>query len=219
MRSMNPLRSFVLIFSLQVMAPSGLPANASNGLCACLPDDGKAKAVASKEDKPKKRAAKQHRGKFTISKETTYVTGPLDKDGYIDYAAALNEQLGKGVTPENNANVLIWKAIGPIHGSKKMPAEFFQLMGIPEPPEKGEYLIELSQYLRKHLKTEDPEELQEIDDQLTRSTQRPWSIQQYPKLASWLKANEKPLVMVVEASRRPQYFSPVVPSKTEKGSY
>ena len=49
--------------------------------------------------------------KFTISKETTFVTGPVDKDGYIDFAAALNERLGKGVTAENNANVLIWKAI------------------------------------------------------------------------------------------------------------
>jgi hypothetical protein len=44
-------------------------------------------------------AAKQKKPNFTIGKETTYVTGPVDKDGYIDYAAALNERLGKGVTP------------------------------------------------------------------------------------------------------------------------
>src|SRR5262249_23075355 len=40
---------------------------------------------------------------FTVSAETTYVTGPLDELGYVDYAAALNERLSRGVTPENNA--------------------------------------------------------------------------------------------------------------------
>jgi hypothetical protein len=111
-------------------------------------EDVKGGATLSKTDEQKDGQAKKHRGKFTIGKETTYVTGPLDKDGYIDYAAALNERLGKGVTPENNANVLLWKAMGPLPGDmrqrkKKMPAEFFQLMGIPAPAEKGEYFIEL----------------------------------------------------------------------------
>jgi hypothetical protein len=50
---------------------------------------------------------------FTVSTETTYVTGPLDKYGYVDYVTALNERLSKGVRPENNANVLIWQALGP----------------------------------------------------------------------------------------------------------
>src|SRR5437870_5722081 len=56
---------------------------------------------------------KKQKPRFTISKETTYLTEPLDKDGYIDYRAALNKLLSKGVRPETNANVLLWKAIGP----------------------------------------------------------------------------------------------------------
>ena len=48
-----------------------------------------------------------------IGKDTTYVTGPIDKDGYIDYEAALNERLGKGITAETNCNALLFKAIGP----------------------------------------------------------------------------------------------------------
>ena len=47
--------------------------------------------------------------KWPVGKETTVVDGPLDADGYVDYEAALNERLGKGVTPETNANVLLWK--------------------------------------------------------------------------------------------------------------
>jgi hypothetical protein len=54
-------------------------------------------ASASSDETPKKT-----KPKFTISKETTFITEPLDKDGYPDYAAALNARLSKGVTPENN---------------------------------------------------------------------------------------------------------------------
>jgi hypothetical protein len=58
-------------------------------------------------------AKKKGKGKFTVAKDTAYITSPLDKDGYPDYAAALNDRLRQGVTPDNNANVLLWKAIGP----------------------------------------------------------------------------------------------------------
>jgi hypothetical protein len=33
-----------------------------------------------------------HNGKFTIGRPTTNLTEPIDADGYIDYAAALNRQ-------------------------------------------------------------------------------------------------------------------------------
>src|ERR1700687_337117 len=49
------------------------------------------------------------KAKFTIGKDTTYVTGPVDKHGYIDYAAALHERLRQGVTPDNNANVVFYQ--------------------------------------------------------------------------------------------------------------
>src|SRR5262245_50022047 len=53
---------------------------------------------AQQKDKPP-------RPNFTVSKETTYVDGPLTREGYIDYTAALNKRLSEAVTPENNANV------------------------------------------------------------------------------------------------------------------
>src|SRR5438132_14009859 len=69
--------------------------------------------------------------RFTVGKETTYVFGPRDKDGYIDYAAALNQRLRQGVTSANNANVLLWQALGPQpEGGEPMPAEFFKWLGI-----------------------------------------------------------------------------------------
>src|SRR5436305_5271729 len=96
-------------------------------------------SVAKADDKANKR-----KPKFTIGKETTYVTGPVDADGYIDYAAALNERLGKGIKPADNANVLLWKAFGPHPEGTKMPPDFFKHLGIEAPPERGDYFTDLN---------------------------------------------------------------------------
>jgi hypothetical protein len=141
--------------------------------------------------------------KLPLGKETTYVTGPLDKQGYIDYEAALNERLGKGITPERNANVLIWKALGPTpEGGKGKPAAYFKYLGMEEPPKAGAYFIGLSAYGKEHLKL-DAEEAEALASELSQAAKRPWTPKDYPQIASWLKANEKPLALMVEATRRP----------------
>ena len=50
---------------------------------------------------------------LTVSPETTRATKPVRENGTVDYTAALNNALKGDVTPENNAAVLIVKAIGP----------------------------------------------------------------------------------------------------------
>src|SRR5262245_45132587 len=71
--------------------------------------------------------------KFTISPGTTRISRPVDDDGYIDYTAAFNKELSKGITPTSNANVLLLKAFGPRPDGWEMPSEYCKLMGI-EPP-------------------------------------------------------------------------------------
>src|ERR687897_1630693 len=74
---------------------------------------------------------------------------PADKDGYVDYEAKLNDILSKGITPEKNANVLLWKALGPTpEGGSGMPAEFFKRLGIAEPPKEGDYFVGIFAYTR-----------------------------------------------------------------------
>lgn len=50
---------------------------------------------------------------FEVSTETTLITEPLTEAGRLDYGAALNQMMKKGVTPETNAAVYYWRAIGP----------------------------------------------------------------------------------------------------------
>src|SRR5262249_32882088 len=66
----------------------------------------------------------KHRGKFTIGRETTYIVGPIDKDGYIDYTAALNERLRQGVTKANNSNIVLLQALGPRPAGISLPPEY-----------------------------------------------------------------------------------------------
>jgi hypothetical protein len=150
---------------------------------------------------------------FSISKETTYITGPLDKDGYVNYMAALNERSGKGVTLDNNANVLIWMALGPKpDGGKAMPAEFFKLMDMVEPPEKGEYFVDFERFLREHRKIAEDDRIEAMKNQLSQAVRYPWTAKDYPDIAAWLIANEKPLALVAEGANRPHYFSPLAPT-------
>jgi hypothetical protein len=180
------------------------------GLCVTAgggPSSAPATEPGDKGEKPRK-------PKFTISKETTHVNGPLRKDGYIDYAAALNKRLSQGVTPGNNANVLFWKALGPHPEQATMPPAFFKWLGY-QPPERGEYFTDLyGHHLRQHFKG-DPDRQKEMDDLFERVTERPWTAKQYPQVAAYLKANAQPLALVVEGTKRSHYFMPLVPRADE----
>jgi hypothetical protein len=158
------------------------------------------------------------KGRLTVGKDTTYVTGPLDKDGHVDYVTALHERLSKGVTPENNANVLLWRAFGPHPEGAKMPARFFRLLGIQQPPERGPYFSDLFQYVKENTQIDVDKAAEALSNQLEQAGRRPWKEKDYPLLADWLKANEQPLIVVAEAARRPQYYSPLVPAGKDEDS-
>jgi hypothetical protein len=147
--------------------------------------------------------------KLPVGKGTTVVSGPINKNGYIDYEAALNDILGKGVTAENNANALLWKAFGPKPEGSNMPPEYFKRLGIAEPPEDGDHFINTHRFLRDVLQI-NPEDFQTVYNQQDQARARPWTAKDYPDVAAWLKANDKPLAIVLEATKRPRYFNPLV---------
>lgn len=155
--------------------------------------------------------------KFTISKETTYITEPMAADGLIDYAKALNDRLSRGVTPDNNAVVLLYRAM-PKPDKVAMPDEFFKLLKMERPPEQGEYFLDLGTFLQEKagIRPQDPA-LRGFYDQQSLAAEHPWADEQYPQIAKWLETNEKPLSLIVEATKRPRYYSPLIVSKDEKG--
>lgn len=156
----------------------------------------------------------------TISKETTFITEPLRPDGYPDYLAALNQRCSRGVTPENNAAVLFWKAMGPGAIKKEYREKYFQMLGIPPLAEKGDYFVTLHGFFPqaeddKELRASVPEANTAYDRSkwLTPALKQPWTERQHPALAKWLAVNEKPLALIVDASKRPRRFDPLIGGK------
>src|SRR5262245_53054252 len=164
-------------------------------------------AIISAQDKPKP--------KFPIGKEATYVDGPLDKDGYIDYEAAVNERLGNGITTDKNANVLIWKAIGPKPaGGAVLPPDYFRTIGMEQPPEQGTNIIDLRTFCKDRLKL-DPRECDEVEKQYR--TSGLGISKEFPQLIAWLRENETPLGIIVDATKHPKYFNPLISDLTDTG--
>ncbi len=166
-------------------------------------------------------AALPGRSKYTVSPETTYETQEVLAGGLIDYPTALHKRLSQGVTPENNANVLIWQALGPHPEHGTMPPEYFQWLGIKQPPEEGEYFIDSGAYFRAHLRNPPNDELgfinnedralqEEWSGRLDRAGKWPQKAKDQKDIASWLQLNEKPLALVIEASKRTEYYNPLV---------
>ncbi len=160
---------------------------------------------------------KRPRPKITISKETTYIIEPLRADGYVDYVAAINRRCSEGVTPENNAAALLWKAVGPDEIKKECRMKYFQMLGIPPLPEKGNYFVDLDKYVDQQNERKQPggarlhwDDIEVNWRHLALSMDRPWSSREFSMLAEWLTANETPLALTVEASKRPRRYEPVV---------
>ncbi len=93
--------------------------------------------------------AKTAPGGIIISRETTFLTGPLRKDGSVDYLAALNERCSKGVTPENNAAIPLLQAVGTAGIIEATRPQYFKMLGIAPMPDKGLYLEPYVAYVER----------------------------------------------------------------------
>jgi len=158
----------------------------------------------------------QPSAKIKISKKTTVIEGPVTKEGYVNYAEALNERLSKGVTAKNNAAVAIWQAIGPhapeLSRDVAFRAEFFTRLGIDEPPTEGDYVVsrmETAQQVAAEEGAGDARAIQQqMDEQLSKVMKQPWSKEDFPEMAKWVEENEKPLDRIVKGMRREHFYCP-----------
>jgi hypothetical protein len=167
-------------------------------------------------DQPDLQDGTKRKPRFTIGKQTTYLTEPVDRDGYIDYVAALNERSRHGITPDTNANVLLWQAFGPQPEKDKVPPKFFELLGTPVPPGRGLYYVSYNDFMRAHLKGDRDAQIKEMEALRDPTSQRPWTAREFPLVRDWLKANDKPLVHIVEASKCPHFYAPLVLPQADK---
>lgn len=184
------------------------------GLGICVGCKKRSGSSGSDENKSGSVSGTGKSGPFTIGKSTTYVTGPKDATGHIDYAAALNERLSQGVTSEKNACVAIWKILGPspAGGGKAAPG-FFEKLGIQPLPANGEYFVGLRRYSERT-----GGNANSAFDSLAKFASQPWTTNENPTVAGWLKTNEKSLNALRDAVKLSHFYSPIIPETSDKGS-
>lgn len=157
---------------------------------------------------------------IVVSKATTYITEPQLEGGLPDYEAYVRNKMREGVTPEDNAAVLLMKALGPgdlaASDFKAIAAE----IGLKEISTADDTLQSVYgdairkrvlSWLPKPKLAEDGAEVEpevDADDIIGAAQNAAWTSQQLPPLAEWVKANQAPIDLLVEASRRSRYYSP-----------
>lgn len=159
-----------------------------------------------------------------ISKETTYITSPLDEDGLPDYAAALLAEMRKGVTPENNGAVPFLQAMWPrgdeFFGYTATNAKALcQELGMPVP--SGALFNESLYSDRMN------EEAQRLFDQRMQNVastggsvtayadeigdialEKPWTTDELPYLSKWLHKHREGFDLLQEAAGRKTWHLP-----------
>ena len=153
---------------------------------------------------------------FTIDRETTHITEPVGEEGSIDYIEALSLRHRDGVTSENNSVVMFRRAFGNRGLSQNVAVEYFRQLGIEVPPDEGDYLISLGEYVNSLDKSELPDVdglngQQVVFNQHGEAESRPWTRDEFPLIARWIDLNEKPLTLAIQGSHRPKYFAPLLP--------
>lgn len=143
-------------------------------------------------------SASSRAAKFTVSSQTTYLTGPLDADGTVNYVRAYNDLYGKGVTAENNAAIDLINALGPECLDEKLRDQILQALHMQSPPKEAGKSIE------------DIAFSSQFDKGLARLHTAAWSREDFPEAAAWLDKNKELLNAVVAASKKPSFHVPWV---------
>jgi len=153
---------------------------------------------------------------IVVSKQTTYITAPLRPDGLPDYQKYVRDKLREGVTPENNAAVLMWQATGPGDLKPNEQAAVAKELGISLPlrdrtlaPLFGETNRKLVAKLltdRHSIPVSDSDDI--VFDAIDVAMSAPWSSDQFPPIAAWIEENQHQLDLLVGASTRDRYYFP-----------
>ena len=130
--------------------------------------------------------------------DTTRIVSPTTPDGSIDYLMAVENYFARGVTPQNNAAIPILQALGPAALPKNQPRDgITDRLGMAHLPDTGDYYITYRQYFTQH-PAHDIDPTQPLPDTITLK----------PEMTQWIEANQKPLALFTEASKRSRFFIP-----------
>lgn len=139
-----------------------------------------------------------------VSPETTVITSPLLPDGRPDYVTYLNQKYSEGVTPENNAAVILAQIAA---ASQIVPPVRIDFSPQAESADNGSRhgWIEWETFARENGIP------QSRIEEVYRSLRQPEKIDlpSSPDVASFLAANQPVFELLLRASQREKFFLPL----------
>jgi hypothetical protein len=153
--------------------------------------------------------AKPRPPKIRVSKETTYFTKPLRKDGTVDYAAALNARACRGVTTEKNAVVLIVQVCSREHLTDAVINEYNRELGIAAMATARRRMLTMNEFAKHVAGARHEAYAEALEKEYKRTWNGPWARKELPRMAAWLDHNKEPLAAFESASKRSQWYWPI----------
>lgn len=144
-----------------------------------------------------------------VEPETTHIVSPLDSENFIDYIGAGNARLSDDVDPEDNWEVVIRRAFGPLGWDEASDAKYYRRLGIPPVPaipELGSYFQPLA-----GLGPNVPEAHKKRQQQFW-DIEGPWRAEDYPESAEWLRMQSEIWDRLEAGSHVSRYYIPRVMS-------
>ncbi|MFP4054121.1 MAG: hypothetical protein ACLFV7_09685 [Phycisphaerae bacterium] len=139
---------------------------------------------------------------YTVSRETTFIKGPFNSDGTVNYFAYLQKKHSKGVTKAQNAAVPLVRAVGPSIGTKEHVKTIEKKLDL-KLPAGGDYFLPLDDYANTN-----GLDRRKMWNLLDETISEPWTAKKHPHIANWLKANAPSLKLARQATERSSYYLP-----------
>ncbi len=167
---------------------------------------------------------------FRISKQTTFFTEPLLKNGHVDYLTALNNsEKPINLTPKNNGAVYLIKAIGrQTDPPNAHTINTWKALGLSKdgkgfytfPTRNDPVFVNFDYYILLQTNSMNAARKKRYQEQLEESfyvhAQKPWKKGEHPELSKWIEMNAPSLRLLMQGTRKEIFHLPYVWSSPEQ---
>ena len=146
-----------------------------------------------------------------IGRETTYVTGPRNADGTINYVAAANAIAAGEAKPDDNAAAAFLEAMPRGKEPFQIPVEVYESLGVSVPDSESVRFQLFGAWLtEKHSDEKAKGTEEEWSSRETDAGRKPWKRESDLMIAEWLDDQQPFLKLLKEASTRKYLYAPLI---------
>lgn len=158
------------------------------------------------QDESERAIAREHT--YAISKETTFVTKPLNDHGQIDFMSAINREFLGNIEPEQNAAVDIIPLIGvgDFGLDEQFRAAMLKELQVSDDKSRPKQLERFHSFVKRQ-----GVDFDEFKEQLSQCCRRPWQPSEFSAIFKYLEEHESTLDAIVVATKKSKYFAPLLP--------